>query len=443
MAKTIVPNSAGAQHPSYDGFPDGRRRSYPAPTAGENKLLTLNPANAGNPLYHYINMATRYRGAFRLQADLGGYGQGTARYSYGAIGHNPAGAGGLLVAGHNTEDIIAEYNIPTPLVRTLLSEIGQLPLATGKQIFANAMRGTALAHANDHMLGGIYSNGTQMLMNVFAMYENSGDSFDTPTCVFRDVNNLAGSVVDGWMSTNFKQAPTGPICRLPVEWQSALGGTHISGFSNSSARASIQALSVGPSVWSFNADDLMANSQTIGNGQITFNRLMRHYLYGPLAPSDNALYNWSGGATMGNAMWTHGSEISAIVVIPGTKTVLLIGGSAGHNSGLDYGDPPWGGYKGHFPRDPTDTYPYYWAINMDHLAEVYAGTRAHDAVTPYEVGIFPSPFQPAPGTAPANYIDGGTIDEDAGILYLSLAEIDNTQDYGNPPVILTYDISGV
>lgn len=442
MAKTIVPNSVGTQFPSYDGFPDGRRRSYPAPTAGENKLLTLNPANAGNPLYHYVNMSARYRGAFRLQADLGGYGMGTARYSYGAIGFNPNG-GGLLVAGHNTEDIIAEYNIPTPLVRTLLSEIGQLPLATGKQIYADAIRGSGLAHANDHMLCGIYSNGTQMILNIFAMYENSGDSFDTPTCVYRNVNNLAGSVVDGWMSTNFKQAPTGPICRLPPEWQAALGGTHISGFSNSSGRASIQALSSGPSIYSFNADDVTANSQTIGNGQITFNRLMHHHLYGILAPSDNALYNWDGGATMGNTMWTHGSEMSAMAVIPGTKSVLCIGGSAGHNSGLDYGDPPWGGYKGHFPRDPTDVYPYYWLISMDDLAAVRAGTLAYNAVVPYEVGVFPAPFQPTPGTAPANYITGGTIDEEGGTLYLSIKEIDGTQGYGAPPIILDYDISGV
>lgn len=449
MAKTpIVP---GSPVPIYL-WTDSKYRTYPQPTSGgADKLLTLKSSNIGNSTYKYLDWQARYRGAFRVPSHVGGSGAGVTGYSRGAMGYVPpfgSNTQGIMLAGIDVDNIFAEFSIPAPGMQTTRAQISSLPMATVKQQMTSALRGTAMGpmQSSGPLIAGMYSNGQRLLVSIFSYYEQA-DDFNTPAEVFRDVRNIAGSVVDGWHKTAHPSWTCGPVCPIPLAWQSALGGTHMTGLSNSTGRASNASLSVGPCAASFNANDVLTNSQTIGTGTVTYNNLMKHDLYGILAPTNDALYNWVGGAggpgpAMNNHMWTHVSQTSGGIIIPGTKTYMILGGSGGHIGGLDYGDPPWGGYKGHFPRDATDTYAYYWLVSLDDLAAVRAGTLAANMVVPYEVGSLWMPFQPTPGTAPFFYITGSGLDETNNLLYLSMSDADNLQE-GDPPIITVFDAIGL
>ena len=450
MAKS--PNIPGSPQPTYvHGIND--TRSYPVPTPGVRKPLTFKSANSGNPAYTYVNFASKYLGAFRLPADPGGSGMGTLGWSMGAIAHNPAD-NTMFVSGKREDANVCQIAIPGTLgTATAQADIWTLPIASVLQPLANMRRGVG-ADAAGSEIAGLWCDGSKLQVNMFAPYAQDA-SFKSLFQVVRSLSNLSGSVVDGYMDTAFRASAGGWTSRIPAEYQTPLGGKHLSGFSNSGGnRSSTKSLSMGPAAFASDFDSMLANSATLTGSVIPQLRLC-DYIQSDLddieemVPTDQ-LYNWNGSATIGNDLWTALSEASYGFIVPGTKTYVVFGSQSMHGSGGWYGNNDWQRpagvaahpsfvYQGPHPRDPYDCDFWYWMYNVDDLQAVRDGTLLFCDIVPYEWGLLPVAFSAA---ATAKFIGSGTFKDSDGTLYLTLVFWDNTQ--GKPvPVVVAYNFGGL
>ncbi len=369
-----------------------------------------------------------YQGAFRLPSGnfwVGDY--ANASFSYGAIWFN-ADNNSLFVAGHEYGKSIAEFSIPELVNSTDITALNtaEAPL----QNFTNVLDKAVHKVNGQSRINGIYAENGHLLVNHYDFYDQSPYS-STNTLILRDSNNLATSEVDGYFTMEGQSYAAGWISPTPVEWQSALGGTHIGGFTNSTARALIYSTSVGPAAFAFNATDVLDNSASISD--IPTTELLKYTLPNGLVPLED-LYNSSGT----NDLWTHASEGSFGMIVPWTSTYLVLWMSGGHESGMSYGVSPHTGIQGHYIIDEYDTYPYYWMYDVNDLVDVKNGIMNAYDVTPYDVGIFDAPFQ----ISKVNQISGGTFDPVSGTLFVSIYKADYNQATGtNPPVIAAYKFS--
>jgi len=391
-------------------------------------LLSLNIASidsalAASSLPLLTIDKVQYKGAFRIPS--GTYGASSADYSYGAIGFNPD-KNSLFVAGHEYEGAIAEFPIPAIVNST---DIGALKTAsTPIQSFAKVLsKATNVDWGQGLRVSGIYYSGSKLMVNMYRFYDNGAPFMQTPTMILEDANGIAATKsLKGYLPVQGGVAAGGWVSPIPTEFQSALGGTHISGFTSSTARAIVYTGSNGPAAFAFSPNIAMANSATTTS--ISTVKLVAYSLDNPLAPGGD-LYNTS----RTNQYWTHASEASYGMIVPGTRSYLVLGVSGGHKSGIAYGDPPYGGYKGYYTIDQKDIYTYYWLYDVNDFEKAKNGTIQPYAIKPYAVGKFNAPFQ---GSG-VNPISGGTFDAATGTMYLSISRAD-TQSGGNPSIIAAY-----
>lgn len=364
-----------------------------------------------------------YQGGFRIPNAT--YGTSTSSYSYGAIGLNPEKKT-LYVAGHEYHGAIAEFNMPAIVNSTKLADlkIASAPV----QGFSNVLSKSNIDWGNGLRINGIFQSGGKLMVNMYRFYDQS-PFLQTPTMILENAANIQTSTTKGYVNVQGGSKAVGWVSPIPAEFQSVLGGTHMTGFSSSTARAIIHNGSVGPSAYAFNPVAAMTNSGSISS--ISTVELMSFSLGQPgLITEDSELYN----TNLTNKYWTHASEASFGMIVPGTRTYLVLGGSGGHNSGMSYGTAPYGGYKGHYTIDQYDNYPYYWLFDVNDFEKVRKGQMKPYSVRPYAVGKFNAPFQ----TDIVNRVSGGTFDESTGTMYLSIYQSDNLQGGGNPPVIVAY-----
>ncbi len=442
-------DSASRLSPTYVGADE-----YSATTGGgSDVLITLNPDNNGNPSFEYLSMMDKYLGGFRVPASPGGSGNGVTGWSSGVIAHNPTN-NSLFVAGMRGDVNICEVAIPTTLgSATDFEDMDQLPIASVIQQLANANRGTGADGALE--LAGAYCNGTSLVLTSFGPYaqDSSGRSVFQ---VYRDADDLAGTVVDGYIDTPYWFGAGGWISRVPTEKVADFGGTHLTGFSNSGGnRSSTKSLSNGPAAYATNVDDMISNSSTLTGNVFPQEELVAYYLDDlhddfELVPQ-NQLYNWddSTNTTQGNSLWTALSECSYGMLIPGTRTYIVFGSQSMHTNGGWYGNndnnlpagiPPHPSfiYQGPHPRDPYDVDFWYWLYREEDIIDVARGERDPWQITPYEWGKLNIPMDTL--TYAGKFIGSGTFDETNSILYLTLREWDNTQ--GMPcPLVLAFDFS--
>jgi hypothetical protein len=363
-----------------------------------------------------------YSGAFRIPA--GTFGDSSANYSYGAIGFNPD-RNSMFVAGHEYNSAIAEFTIPSLVNSTNLADlkIANAPI----QNFADVLHKATVDWGNGLRISGIFYSNKKLMVNMYRFYDQS-PFLQTPTLILDDATNIKGSTTKGYITAQNGVRATGWISPIPKDLQTTLGGTHMGGFTSSTNRAIIYNASVGPAAYAYNPVDAINNSSLIKT--ISTTELLNYTLDNGLVPMDD-LYNTS----LTNKLWTHMSEASFAMIVPGTRSYLVLGGSGGHVSGMAYGIPPYGGYKGHYTIDPNDRYPYYWLYDVNDFEKVRKGTLKSYQVKPYAYGVFNAPFQ----TDIVNRISGGTYDEATGTMYLSIFQADNSQGGGtNPPVIAAY-----
>lgn len=361
-----------------------------------------------------------YQGAFRIPN--GTFGSSTVSYSYGAIGFNPD-RHSIFIAGHERQGAVAEFTIPQLVKSTTITDLKMAGAPV--QGFSNVVNKAAIDQGQGIVINGLFYSNNKLMVNVYRFYDQS-PYLQTPTLILDNATNIASSPARGYLTFAGGSKAAGWISPIPAEFQSVLGGTHITGFSSSTGRALIHNGSVGPSAYAFNPVEAMANSSSIT--KINSIELMSYSLgQTGLISEDSQLYQ-------PGQIWTHASEASYGIIVPGTRSYLVVGGSGGHQSGMSYGNPPYGGYKGHYTNDQYDKYPYYWLFDVNDLEKVRNGQMRPYSVRPYAHGKLAAPFQ----TSIANYVKGGTFDSATGIMYLTIETADNLQGAGNPPIIVAY-----
>lgn len=362
-----------------------------------------------------------YQGAFALPVET--FGQSSVNWSEGVI---EVSGDSLYIVGHAHHDAIAEFAIPELRQSTA---IGDLVYANNpRQVFTSVLDKARNGNREElDQIAGLELFQDQLFGNALQYYDAPADNTLT-TFVVADGNNLAESPVNGFFSLGGRARAAGWLSQVPDVWQKRLGCTHISG--HSSGGPIISRHSVGPSAFCVNLADMLMEQPKHSV------RTAEMLGFGLGFQLHNDLFNESGK----NNLWTHLSQARFGFIVPGTSTYLTIGTSGGHVSGVGYKLTRNGETcDGYCSFNPEDNYNYYWLWNMEDLVAVRDGKASANRLKPYESGVFNIPFQ---SDSVAARIGGGSYDEDAGLLYLSLVNVNNTLggDF-NPPVVVAYSFN--
>jgi hypothetical protein len=283
---------------------------------------------------------------------------------------------------------------------------------------------------------GLHLINHQLIVNYMNWYDAPGTETDT-TMVFKDASNLKESQIIGPFQLEGKAHAGGWVSPIPIEWQAKLGGTHISGMSQGSI---ISRLSVGPSAFVWTPESQLLNA-TEGGALDTITALdysLQHILhdtslYDPQVDgTDNILYNRVDGK---NNLWTVNSSAGYAFIIPGTSTYMVIGHSAGHESGLGYKITQDNGHLcgGPCPYVASDTYNYYWLYDVNDMVSVVEGNIDPWDVRPYDYGKFDT-------IGNTSTLTGAYYDVDDDLLYVALKNGDPVPNYDKPPLFLAYHL---
>jgi len=381
------------------------------------------PALADLPLFD--PSALVFAGAFRLPS--GDFGASTVDYAQGPIALGPDGAT-LFVVGHAHQQAIAEFAIP-PLGAGRAP--ADLPMAAApRQPFATVLERASGGNPQAlDRVGGLLlvpgRDGPQLLINAYVYYDAPGTVTHT-TLALRDPGDLAGSPVDGPYAFDGGAGHTaGWLAPVPDAYHDALGGDHLTG--HSSGIPIISRTSVGPSAFAFDAAAFHDPA-----GAVPTTRLLDFDLADPLHPDLDADGD--------NPLWTHLSQATVGLIVPGTRTYLTLGHSGGHRSGVCYKCTQSGGHTcgGYCARDADDTDAHAWAWDLLDLVAVREGRLAPHDVRPYAFGPLDLPL-----LGPERRIGGGAFDPDRGLLYLTALGADDSQGaYAYAPLVLVLRLAG-
>lgn len=385
-----------------------------------------------------------YIGAFKIPGTQGG--------SYGTRGFNN-NAGGLaycpernsiFITSDRRDGNVAEFSIPALVISNNLADLNNAVLLQPVRNFLSHFDGSALASGTAYYLNGLYYYNNKLLTSCFIDYYKSPGPYLASNIVVSGVSNLATATFGTPVNfNNFGQVFVGWKSPIPAEHQAALGGTHSCGWSTSTYRADKDAHSRGPSIGSFNAHAAMDNPALTG---IEENELANYFPYhanviGAAGMTEPQVNDYLYNTDLTNGIWTHVSEAGFGCVLPGTDTYMVFGRSGGHESGIAYGTPPYGGDKGYYTIDQNDNHAMCWAFDIADLAEVYAGTNPDaNTVMPTSYGRVSIPF--ASNTRNLPWVTGGCVDEANGIIYLMVRDANDLGGYNRPPVIVAYRVAG-
>lgn len=366
-----------------------------------------------------------YVGGFRVSD--GTFGNSSANNSAGPIAYNPNNHS-LFLAGHESDKSIAEFAIPAIVNSETVTDLN----ISGSPIqnFTEVLRQASISFGINIVVSGMIQVNNKLIINNYDFYDQSPYN-SANTLVLNQPNNIASGDVDGYFSMQGGSKAAGWMSPIPADWRADLGGTHISGFSKSTSRANKDS-SYGPSAYAFNAGEVANNSGSIGS--IGTKPLLYYTIDKTLAP-DNDMYN----SSRTNTLWTNMSEANFGMIVPGTSTYMVLGSSGGHVSGVSYGEPPYGGYKGYYTNDKYDVYNYYWLYDVNDLVAAKNGLINPVSIKPYKAGEFNAPYQ---GSL-INKVSGGSFDPASGQLYLTISDADKYQGGQSPfpPVIAVFKFS--
>ena len=381
------------------------------------------PALADLPLFPLADLA--FVGAFRLPS--GGFGASTVDYAQGPVALGPDGTT-LFVVGHAHQQAIAEFAIPPLGAGPTPAE---LPMAEApRQPFATVLgRASGGNPQGLDRVGGLLlvpgADGPQLLINAYVDYDAPGTVTHT-TLVLRDPADLGGSPVDGPYAFDGGAGHTaGWLAPVPDAYRDELGGPYLTG--HSSGIPIISRTSVGPSAFAF-----VAAAFAGPPGVVPTTRLLDFDLDHPLHADLDAAGD--------NPLWTHLSQATVGLIVPGTRTYLTLGHSGGHRSGVCYKCTQSDGHTcgGYCARDADDTDAYAWAWDLLDLVAVREGRLAAHAVRPYAFGPLDLPL-----LGPERRIGGGAFDPGRGLLYLTALGGDDSQGaYAYAPVVLALRLDG-
>ena len=359
-----------------------------------------------------------YQGAFRIPASSNGV--SSMNYSQGPIAYD-AGSHSIFLVGHARQQAVAEYLVPDISVSTNVTRLKMARPAI--QVFSSLQGRMPDGNPESlDRLGGLARHDDQLLISAYEYYDGSADNFTTHL-VLHNARDLAGSAITGPISFQGRAHTAGWMSPIPDEWQEALGGTWLTG--NSSGEPVIGRLSVGPSAFAFDPED-MSKTDTVAT-----TTLLDFDLANPLHED---LSNEFGE----NDIWTHRSRAVHGFIPPGTRSYITFGHSGGHNSSVCYKCIPDGrtdSCGGYCAKDPGDYYLMYWLWDVQDLVDVRNGVKVPYSLRPYDYGVFEAPFA-------GRSFGGGSYDPVSNRLYLTLQRADHDQGaYSNPPIILVYSVA--
>jgi hypothetical protein len=297
----------------------------------------------------------RYDGAFRLPAGQSGVSTFELGAPGAAVTYNPAN-NSLFIVGHREHARTAEVTIPTP---SKPSNIDSLTAATFRQGFTDALEGKkdqAVSGVDGTYISGMLVSGSSLITAVYGFYDAEMKQTNTH---FKSGTNLSvtGDVLGPYrVGSTPAGRVSGYMTHLPAEWQTALGGTALTGMAGMSINSRT---SLGPAASSFNAADVGTKSPVPATELVGY-------------PLENPLPGW-----------TKADEVRGVVVVPGTQSVLFFGkkglGAECYGTGAECGDPV-DEYKGYH----SYPYAYYvWAYNLADLQAVKSGSKRPYDLRPY------------------------------------------------------------
>ena len=397
-----------------------------------------------------------YLGAFRVpKKNFGCTVPEKCSFTFGgsAISYNPANnslfMAGSIAAGSNKS--IAEINIP-PLVNS--TNLNSLNTATVRQNFADLALGNianlgpgGATIGNGGLVGGTLVSGNKLVVSAYAEYDAS--SAAVMTHFTANANwTLNGIGFSGLKTIGVPPAPqagfvAGYMGTIPdnssrggINWQTALGGTAITG---KACISIINRTSMGPSALAFDPN-LIGKVNTV--------------------PANPLVYYPSGHWTLGdyNTTNTHvnmATEINGVVFPANSNSVLFFGrhgighvcyGEGTNNKSLDGKSTGQGDYYCYDPAENnikgTHAFPYVykvWAYSAYDMLEVKNGNRLPWEIFPYAEWSYELPFQSG-----ARRILGAAYDPTSQRIYVSQENGDTDGTYYDVPVVHAFKVnSGV
>jgi hypothetical protein len=394
-------------------------------TAGVSSLSTrthheISRDNAATADLELIGISDLvYQGAFRIPESSNGV--SSMNFSQGPIAYD-AGRHSIFLVGHAHQQAVAEYLVPDLSASIAVT---RLKMAQPVQVFSTVL--DRMPGGNPERLdriGGLARYGDQLLVSAYEYYDAPADNFSTHL-VLHNARDLAGSAITAPISFQGRAHTAGWMSPIPDELQQALGGTWLAG--SSSGEPIIGRLSVGPSAFAFDPEDMSKSGNVATTTLLDFDLLNRLH---------QDLINQSGE----NDIWNHLSRAVHGFIPPGTRSYITLGHSGGHNSVVCYKCIPDGqtaNCAGYCAKDPSDYNLMYWLWDVQDLIDVREGIKSPYTLRPYDYGVFEVPFA-------GKRFGGGSYDPVSNRLYLTLQRADRDQgSYSNPPLILVYNVAAL
>jgi hypothetical protein len=388
---------------------------------------TSPPVLTSMPLVQARDLA--YQGSFRVP--FLGYTTSSFEYGGSALAFNPA-RDSLFIVGHDWYQQVAEIAVPPVIVAS--TDVGALATATLLQPLTDATEGRLPAvnpgDPNPQKIGGLLPWAGRLYISAFSYYDGGATQVRSHFTSGTDLS-VAGDVTGPWQVGTTVGAPvahksagfvSGPMAVIPPEWQSALGGTVLTG---QCCIAVVSRTSWGPAAFAIDPTQLGVAVPLPAKALVAY-------------PAEFPLAQW--GST--NSIYNGTTNINGIVFPTGTRSVLFFGemgtgswcyGSGTTNKALDgsltsdgvtrYCYDPLSQDKG------THAYPYgyqVWAYDANDLARAAAGQIAPWDVRPYGVWPLPLPY----GAAGFAHPLAAAYDPATGRIFLSQMYGD-----GNLPII--------
>ena len=323
------------------------------------------------PLLHPENLI--YQGAFKLPA--GTIGGSSFNYGGGAVlAYNPQN-NSLLIVGHDNHQMVAEINIPAPIVS---SEEANLPTAALIQPFADPSEGKifTIDDSLQNKAGGLLVFNNRLYGSAFSWFDVNHSQILSHYVSSLDFSNVKASQGMFQLGETGAGFVSGYMTLIPEEWREALGGPALTG---NCCIPIIARSSLGPAAFTFNPLDVGTKSPIPAIPLVYY-------------PHSNPLGEWSST----NPYFNGSTRIKGLVLPPSSRSLLFIG---------RHGQGTWcygiGGAEGECP-DPTNSnkanhaYPYanqVWAYDVLDLIQAKNGALNPWEVKPYKIWNFTLPFE--------------------------------------------------
>jgi hypothetical protein len=358
----------------------------------------------------------KFKGAFSVHGDAGDV--GNISFSPSVIGINPENTS-IFVAG--TRGTVAEMKIPEVL--GFAENSAELPIAKVIQDFFKIQDKVTVGELKKYTMNGllIYKN------SLIATVENAYDTKGTPWTIQYASNayDLANSHYKGFLQLEGKNRAAGFMSEIPDDMKPELGGPFMSGWGSNNSIDN--RYSLGPSLYSFNAQDIM-------NSDVTSSSIIPTKLH--LAYSiRNLISEGANGAISRDPIWSKVARAHFGFIVPNTRKYIVFGSQGGLEGGVGYkitqedGGTENGGPGVHLK---WDTYPYFWIFDID---DILSATHEFDP-SPISYGKFMVPY----ALNFKSFIKGGAWNNATNTLYLAVSSA-LQKKYTNAPIIVTFKVT--